>query len=145
MEDDPFKKGTVVEVSGEDEGFRGSWYLATILKPISKKTNKLYLQYHTLMAENDPTEHLRESVDVVQVRPKPPREANRSFKLSEEVDAFHNDGWWEGVVTEVLENKRYSVFFRTSRKQIQFDEKDLRLHREWVHGKWVPPLGESLS
>ncbi|THG08764.1 hypothetical protein TEA_020771 [Camellia sinensis var. sinensis] len=58
----------------------------------------------------------------------------------EEVDAFHNDGWWEGIVTAILQDSRYSVFFRSSREQIDFPDSDLRLHREWVHGIWVPPL-----
>lgn len=67
----------------------------------------------------------------------------------DDVDAFHNDGWWEGVVTKVVRvedgeknnNGVYSVFFRCSREQIDFGSSDLRLHREWVRGNlWVPPL-----
>ncbi|KAL2486638.1 Agenet domain-containing protein [Abeliophyllum distichum] len=109
VEADPFKKGAQVEVSLEDDGFRG-------VLP------------------------LREAVDPILVRPIPPREARRRFHVSEDVDAFHNDGWWEGIVITALDGGRYSVFFRSSREQIEFDESQLRLHREWVYGKWVPPL-----
>lgn len=140
-----FRKGAEVEVSSEEEGLRGSWYTATVLRPVTKKSKKIYLEYHTLMSEEDESKPLRESVDAILVRPYPPREVVRSFKLMEEVDAFYSDGWWEGVVTKVLDQSRYSVFFRTSREQIDFNQGDLRLHREWVRGNWVPPLQESQS
>lgn len=139
------KKGDKVEVSSEEEGMRGSWYTATVIRPVTKKTKKIYVEYDTLMSEEDESKPLRESVDAILVRPLPPREESRGFKLMEEVDAFYSDGWWEGVVTQVLENSRYSVFFRTSREQIDFDETDLRVHREWVRGYWQPPLEESQS
>lgn len=139
-EDDPFKKGGQVEVSLEDDGFRGSWYTATIIRSISKKTQKIYLEFHTLTSGDSSTKPLREAVNPILVRPIPPREARRRFDVSEDVDAFHNDGWWEGIVIAVLEGGRYSVFFRSSREQIEFEESQLRLHREWVYGKWVPPL-----
>ncbi|GAB4830605.1 hypothetical protein Ancab_020371 [Ancistrocladus abbreviatus] len=139
-EEDLFKKGAIVEVSSEDSGLRGSWYTATILRSISRKSNKIFIEYHNLTADDEGKKPLREFVKCVLVRPIPPRESNRKFQLSEEVDAYHNDGWWEGVVTEVLADSRYAVFFRCSREQIDFGESELRLHREWVHGDWVPPL-----
>ncbi|KAL6515901.1 hypothetical protein OROGR_019206 [Orobanche gracilis] len=143
----PFKKGAQVEVSFEDEGFRGSWYTATVLRPPPKKTSRrprIFLQFDTLTDADDeerPDEPLRESVNLILVRPIPPRESRRRFRVNEDVDAFHNDGWWEGVIIAVLDGgDRYSVFFRSSREQIDFFESQLRLHREWVHGNWVPPL-----
>ena len=144
-EAEEFRKGDMVEVSIEEEGLRGSWYTATVLRPVTKKSKKIYVEFHTLMSEEDESKLLRESVDAILVRPYAPREVVRTFKLMEDVDAFHSDGWWEGVVTKVLENSRYSVFFRTSREQIDFHQGDLRLHREWVKGNWVPPLEESQS
>ncbi|KAL6968669.1 E2 ubiquitin-conjugating enzyme [Sarracenia purpurea var. burkii] len=142
MEDDCFKKGAEVEVSFEDEGFRGSWYTATVIRTVSKKNNKIFVEFHNLKADDRGRKPLREFVNIILVRPVPPREPRRSFKLSEEVDAFHNDGWWEGIVTAVLDDSRFSVFFRSSREQIDFRDSDLRLHREWVYGNWVPPLEE---
>lgn len=143
MGDEWCKKGAEVEVSSDDEGLRGSWYTATVLRSLSRKSNKIFLEYHNLMAKDGKdSKPLREFVDAILVRPRPPRELNRRFKLSEEVDAFHNDGWWEGIVTAVLDDSMYSVFFRCSREQIDFHQCALRLHREWVHGDWVPPLEE---
>ncbi|KAL6958740.1 E2 ubiquitin-conjugating enzyme [Sarracenia purpurea var. burkii] len=91
MEDDCFKKGAEVEVSFEDEGFRGSWYTATVIRTVSKKNNKIFVEFHNLKADDRGRKPLREFVNIILVRPVPPREPRRSFKLSEEVDAFHND------------------------------------------------------
>ncbi|KAK4406772.1 protein AGENET DOMAIN (AGD)-CONTAINING P1 [Sesamum angolense] len=112
-----FKKGAEVEISSDEEGFRGSWYAGTVVRPpgnVKRGSAKL--------------------------RPPPPREKRRSFKFSEEVDAYYSDGWWEGIITEVVGEDKYLVFFRGTREQIAFKASELRLHREWVHGKWVPPL-----
>ncbi|PIN15558.1 hypothetical protein CDL12_11801 [Handroanthus impetiginosus] len=150
--EDPFRKGAQVEVCLEEEGFRGSWYTATVLRPVSKKSSKkprLFLEFHTLVTTDDDkntTQPLREAVDHILVRPIPPRESRRSFRVGEDVDAFHNDGWWEGIVIAVLDGgDRYSVFFRSSREQIEFSGYQLRLHREWVYGKWVPPLEDGVK
>ncbi|XP_052194273.1 protein AGENET DOMAIN (AGD)-CONTAINING P1 isoform X2 [Diospyros lotus] len=142
---DHFKNGAEVEISSNDEGFRGSWYVGTVIRPLRSKDKiitKFLVEYKTLLADEAGKNRLRETLDVVQLRPPPPREACRNFEFSEEVDAYYNDGWWEGVITEVLENDRYSVFFRGTREQLQFQSLELRLHREWVKGKWVPPLEE---
>ncbi|KAL2934981.1 DUF724 domain-containing protein 3 [Bienertia sinuspersici] len=143
-----FKKGTIVEVSSEDEGLRGSWYTATVIRTISRKTHKILVEYHNLMADDEGSKPLREYVDAILVRPIPPREPHLVYSLMDDVDAFHNDGWWEGVVTQVVLDSSsssssyfYSVFFRCSREQILFSSSDLRLHREWVRANiWVPPL-----
>ncbi|KAL6964598.1 hypothetical protein U1Q18_035648 [Sarracenia purpurea var. burkii] len=137
-----FKKGTEVEISSNDEGFRGAWYMGTVIRPASRtsKDNKFLVEYKTLMADEVGKKRLRETLDVVQLRPPPPREPRRSFKFSEEVDAYFNDGWWEGVITEVHEGDRYSVFFRGTREQLEVGSSELRLHREWENGKWVPTL-----
>ncbi|MBA0646878.1 hypothetical protein Gotri_013463, partial [Gossypium trilobum] len=71
------------------------------------------------------------------------RETTRKFKFGEEVDAFHNDGWWEGAITKELENGNFHVYFKRSKEQLEFREDKLRLHREWLNGSWVPPLEEA--
>ncbi|KAJ8447095.1 hypothetical protein Cgig2_022824 [Carnegiea gigantea] len=140
MADFQFKKGTKVEISIDEEGFRGAWFSGMVIKPPTKN-GKVLVEYDTLLADENDSIPLREEVDLVQIRPIPPRESSRVFNLDEEVDAYHNDGWWEGVITQVLQNGEYSVYFRPNREQSDFKASDLRLHREWVHGrKWVPPL-----
>ncbi|KAM7481820.1 hypothetical protein LguiB_006403 [Lonicera macranthoides] len=133
--------GADVEISSDDDGFRGAWYAGTIIRP-AKPKNKFLIQYKTLTTDDDDEKPLEETLDLVQLRPQPPRERPRSFEFSQEVDAYHNEGWWEGVITKVMKNERYSVFFRATREQIDFDGKDLRVHREWVNGDWVPPFDD---
>ncbi|GMH10414.1 hypothetical protein Nepgr_012255 [Nepenthes gracilis] len=145
MSDSHFKKGAKVEISSVDDGFRGAWFHGTVIKPPSKRARKVTVEYETLVADEKESAPLRETIDLVQIRPTAPRERNRVFNLSEEVDAFYNDGWWEGVVTEALEGSRYSVYFRATGEQIEFAASDLRLHREWDNGKWIPPLEEEAS
>lgn len=136
-----FKSGSIVEVSSDDEGFRGSWYVGTIIRRASSKNgNKYEVQYEKLFDDDAGKKPLREILDFVQLRPVPPREKKRKFKFGERVDAYHNDGWWEGSITEECEDGKFAVFFRGTREQIVFGEEDLRLHREWENGEWQPPL-----
>ncbi|XP_057464858.1 protein AGENET DOMAIN (AGD)-CONTAINING P1 isoform X1 [Actinidia eriantha] len=135
-----FRKGSEVEISSNDEGFRGAWYAGTVIRPPSARSKKVLVQYRALMADEAGKTPLQETLDVVQLRPPPPREAHPRFEFSQEVDARYNDGWWEGVVMEVLEDGRCSVFFRGTREQLEFEASELRVHREWVNGSWVPPL-----
>ena len=143
---DYFKEGAEIEISSDEDGFRGAWFAGTVVNPPAKKRNKtlVLVEYKTIMADESGSSPLREIMDVVQLRPPPPRERSRTFQISEEVDAYYNDGWWEGVITEAHENSRFAVFFRTSREQLEFSENDLRLHREWINGNWVPPLEEEV-
>ncbi|KAF5186824.1 hypothetical protein FRX31_023589 [Thalictrum thalictroides] len=138
---DFFTKGMEVEVCSDDVGFRGAWFTATVLRS-NLKQKKICVEYKTLVASEKDTRPLREFVNMANLRPIPPREIKRSFESSDEVDAYHNDGWWEGVVVKVLDSSRYSVYFRSGKEQIEFEESQLRIHREWVNGFWVPPMKE---
>jgi hypothetical protein len=138
---DFFKNGTIVEVSSDEEGFRGAWYIGTIVRRVRGK-NKFVVEYKTLLADENSSAPLQETLDLVQLRPLQPPDHSRSFAFSQEVDAYHNDGWWEGVITAILPDDVYSVFFRGTREQLDFGLSDLRLHREWNNGKWNPPFEE---
>ncbi|CAI9103583.1 OLC1v1002096C1 [Oldenlandia corymbosa var. corymbosa] len=136
---DYFKNGDEIEISSNEEGFRGSWYSGTLIKKVKKQ--KVLVEYKTILANELGQKKLREELDVVLVRPPPPRESHCRFKLSDEVDAYIQDGWWEGVITEVLEDGRFAVYFRANGEQTKFWPSELRLHREWVdYQRWVPPL-----
>ncbi|GMI76010.1 hypothetical protein HRI_001270100 [Hibiscus trionum] len=140
----PFTKGTQVEVSSDDEGFRGAWYSATILeippKSASKKRKKALIRYKTLLAD-DGSSPLTEHVDPAYIRPLPPYEKGgaHQFEVNDVVDASYRDGWWTGVVRKVLEKSRYRVYFDNPPDVIEFDRKDLRVHWNWVDCKWVRP------
>ncbi|RDX75289.1 DUF724 domain-containing protein 2, partial [Mucuna pruriens] len=129
-----FKPGTAVEVSSEDEGFRGSWFSGTIIRRLASE--RFLVEYDNLMADEESSKHLREVLGLRHLRPLPPVETGREFKFGDEVDAYHNDGWWEGHITEELENERFAVYFRASKEQLAFSKEQLRLHREWFNHNW---------
>lgn len=138
-----FKKGAAVEISSDEDDFRGAWFMGTVInRSKTKEKNKVFVEYKTLMSDQDETKFLREKVDIIQLRPPAPRETWRTrFSLGEEVDAYYYDGWWEGVITRIdQESGKYWVYFRGTREELGFEATELRVHREWVNGEWVPPL-----
>ncbi|KAJ6879794.1 DUF724 domain-containing protein 2 isoform X2 [Populus alba x Populus x berolinensis] len=145
-----FSKGEEVEVSSEQEGFRGAWYLATILdfptlsqpQSASEKKRKAIVQYKTLVTEDGPAP-LLEQVDPQLIRPLPPQDLLKNggvFQENEAIDASLRYGWWSGVVKKVLDRgARYMVYFDNPPDVLDFDAKDLRIHLDWVDGNWVRP------
>ncbi|MED6222422.1 hypothetical protein PIB30_064306 [Stylosanthes scabra] len=133
-----FKPGTRVEVSSDDDGFRGSWFSGTVTRRVG--ADKFTVEYDNLLASERSKKKLKEQLGFHQLRPLPPEEAGAEFKFGDEVDAFHNDGWWEGSITKELENGKFAVYFRGSREQIEFTKDQLRIHREWLNDKWDPPF-----
>ncbi|KAM3373460.1 hypothetical protein ACQJBY_020096 [Aegilops geniculata] len=152
--DDMLPVGAEVEVRNEDPGFAGSFYEATVAAhlPSDRGGNKCYtVVYSTL--EGDDGEPLQEAAAAASVRPRPPRAAPRRFAVHDMVEALHSEGWWAGVVSAVAPapavaggdllprcrpRRVYQVAFPTSRETLEFQEADLRPHREFVAGRWVP-------
>ncbi|KAJ4849862.1 hypothetical protein Tsubulata_045685 [Turnera subulata] len=54
-----------------------------------------------------------------------------------EVDAWFNEGWWEGTVLEVLDGSKYVVYFSYSCESMVIEHSELRPHQDWVDGKWI--------
>lgn len=76
------------------------------------------------------------------VRPRPPSQTQSGdFSIGEAVDAWWNDGWWEGVVA-FEQDKKVGVFFPGEGDSAWFQPGELRLSKEWVEGAWkrVPGL-----
>ncbi|GLT36427.1 hypothetical protein SLA2020_108030 [Shorea laevis] len=143
VEDQPqaFREGSVVEVSSEEEGFKGSWFVAKILTlPKDGNKSKALIQYQTLITDEKSRKPLKESANLSFIRPLAPGpEPDRSFEVNDIVDAFHRDGWWVGVVSRVLDHHRYYVSFEEPGEELEFDRSNLRVHLDWVDGKWVKP------
>ncbi|CAA0816525.1 agenet domain-containing protein [Striga hermonthica] len=128
-----YSPGDVVEVSSDEEGFEGAWFVAKIVK---KLNDKYLIEYQTLK-DDDGRTLLREEVDSLHIRPCPPDvEIVDRFEVGEEVDAFYNDGWWTGIISKLLIKEKYSVYFSASEELIKFNHTDLRVHQNWVNGKW---------
>ncbi|CAK9183941.1 unnamed protein product [Ilex paraguariensis] len=128
-----FRRGDQVEVASQEEGFKGSYYTATV---ISELLNKKYiLQFKTLL-KDDLSGPLREIVAADDVRPAPPVIPVTGFGLYDKVDAFDNDGWWVGKITGKIGNK-FFVYFETSGDEIAYQLENLRVHQDYLNGKWV--------
>eukprot|EP00257_Ricinus_communis_P025100 XP_025012514.1 DUF724 domain-containing protein 1-like [Ricinus communis] len=130
-----FSIGDLVEVSSDEEGFRGAWYEATILKSLSssrscysKRKAEALVQYRNLLSDTDEKKPLTEYVDFSFIRPLPPVPSTiPAFEPLDVVDAFHRDGWWKGIVTKVdvfeddkTNSKKYTVVFENPPEQFQF-------------------------
>ncbi|GAB4850779.1 hypothetical protein Ancab_030078 [Ancistrocladus abbreviatus] len=130
-----FRQGTIVEVRTDEEGYEGSWYTAVILG--SKRKGRHLVEYKTLKTD-DERDFLREVADARYIRPYPPQiKMVDRYELLEIVDAWYNEGWWTGVISQVLGGLKYLVYFKTSREVMEFDHSNLRSHQEWIRGKWI--------
>ncbi|CAK8572551.1 unnamed protein product [Lathyrus sativus] len=130
-----FKPGTLVEVCSDEDGLKGVWFSATLVE--AKAGWKFVVEYESLL-DDDYSKLLREEISLFQIRPRPPKTDDvEQFKFFDEVDAYYRDGWWVGVVSKVLEDSKYIVYFRNSNEEMEFQHSQLRLHQDWVDHKWV--------
>ncbi|KAL6193602.1 hypothetical protein ACLB2K_034686 [Fragaria x ananassa] len=137
-----FHKGDQVEVTTSVHGgSTGPYYPATVLRPVIKDKSHIFVEYQTQTAPGRAPKPLKEIVLLTNVRPTPPRELHRPFKVGDDVDAFRAKGWYRGTVRDILENSKYLVVVDGQADQeFECDHFDLRVHREWDDGSWVPPL-----
>lgn len=131
-----FPNGTKVEVKSDQDGFHGSWFTAVIIGATGN--NKYLVEYQTLKTE-DESQFFREETDTSCIRPLPPTiQRLYPFSRLEAVDAWCNDGWWIGYISQILDDWKYIVYFKSTNEEIVFKHCDLRPHQEWVAGQWLP-------
>ncbi|KAI5398701.1 hypothetical protein KIW84_064179 [Lathyrus oleraceus] len=129
------KPGTLVEVCSDEDGLKGVWFSATLVEP--KAGWRFVVEYDSLLDDNY-SDLLREEISLLQIRPRPPKTDDvDQFKFLDEVDAYYRDGWWVGVVSKVLGDSKYVVYFRSFNEEMEFQHSQLRLHQDWVDNKWV--------
>ncbi|KAF5190429.1 hypothetical protein FRX31_019992 [Thalictrum thalictroides] len=126
-------EGVEVEVCNK-KGFEGLWLVATIKRSLFNK-NRVLVEYHTLLGQME-SKPLQEYVDLSCLRPLPPKQYTKIFQLNEAVDAFCGQGWRKGVIRKVLEDSKYLIYFKNSEEEMEFKQGELRIHLEWVNGKW---------
>eukprot|EP00253_Pinus_taeda_P033719 PITA_33719 len=132
-----FKIGEGVEVSSDDDGYKGAWFPATFVKKAGSR-NRFVIQYREFTEEGRPNTKLREIVEVPHIRPQPPDLNGQSFCINEVVDAYDRDGWWKGVVKAIRpRSKKYVVYFENTNEQREYYLKHLRVHQVWTDGNWV--------
>ncbi|CAK8572550.1 unnamed protein product [Lathyrus sativus] len=99
-----FEPGTLVEVCSKEDGFQGAWFCATLIEP--KAGLKFVVEYESFVDDDDNYKLLREEINMHQIRPRPPKtDDGYQFQFLDEVDAYYNDGWWVGVVSNVTSCK----------------------------------------
>jgi hypothetical protein len=154
-DDDPalFPVGAEVEVRSDDPGFVGSYYEATV-EGYQHSDLSYVVAYSTLSRRDGGDSPLREVAAAANVRPRPPHRPppRRGFAMHDMVDAFHNGGWWVGVVVSAVpvpvpppeadtaqrSHRVYKVCFPTSRELLDFEETALRPSRVFLDDCWVP-------
>ncbi|KAK4255597.1 hypothetical protein QN277_008577 [Acacia crassicarpa] len=132
-----FLRDQGVEVSVKEDGFHGSYFEA---KVVSQLDNGFYVvKYETLLDDYNESQFLTETVYPKELRPLPPVISVRRFSVNQKVDAFDNDGWWLGVITGKDGPGRYLVYFASTDQEIAYPVSQIRVHQDWINGKWVRP------
>ncbi|XP_076895316.1 DUF724 domain-containing protein 2-like [Bidens hawaiensis] len=146
--------GSTVEVRINEPGFDGAWYTATFVAEVKssqttkktchkKNTTGYLVKYKTLLNDDNLFEPLTEVVDPSFVRPSPtPNNNVKGFEAGDVVDAYQRDGWWVGVVKSVIGEggfRKFVVEFENPQEEFVFDGSKLRLHADWIDGRWIMP------
>ena len=139
------KKGDTREVSSDEEGFRGAWFSATILRKVGNVKGKTFLVEYRDLLTDDAKSKLKEKIKAHMIRPEPPPLNRNCFFLNEEVDAYDQDGWWVGVIYGILPQNKYIVYLSQTSEKLEYDMTQLRLHQDWTHNKWVNNLEVCVS
>ncbi|VVA96714.1 unnamed protein product [Arabis nemorensis] len=125
------------------------YFPAIVVSEPSVRKNLVWVEHEALVVGG--SVRMKEYVVPTRLRPSPPFEPNRSFKAGDEVDVFREiEGCWvRAKVTAVLGDSRYIVRFNgENRPETEVDHFNLRMHREWEDGAWVPsslPQGNYLE
>ncbi|ESQ42887.1 hypothetical protein EUTSA_v10012909mg [Eutrema salsugineum] len=142
-----------IEFLCQDSGIRGCWFRCTVLE-VSRKQVKL--QYDDIEDE-DGYGNLEEWVPALKsampdklgmrssnrptIRPARPDAKTPDFDptVGEAVDAWWNDGWWEGVViaTGKPDAEDLQIYIPGENLCLTVHRKDIRISRDWVGDSWV--------
>ncbi|ONI24915.1 hypothetical protein PRUPE_2G269100 [Prunus persica] len=125
-----FSPGTAVEVNLYKEHLFCAWFPAIYLGELG--ANNFLLQY-----KSSNNCDVKAVVGGKQIRPQPPKLAERDFNLMEKVDAFFDMGWWVGEIIKVLTGKKYMVCLKLTEEVKQYSQSELRRHMYWTDGRWV--------
>ncbi|KAL8113235.1 hypothetical protein AgCh_020527 [Apium graveolens] len=126
-----FSEGTAVEVSLRKENF-DIWHAGTVMKPTAD--NKCLVQYQCPGIKEPIIQEFAESPDI---RPSPPSLEDNDYNLLEKVEAYFEGCWWSGIIRRLLEDRRYIVFINHAKKDLTFDQSNLRHRMVWTDGKWI--------
>ncbi|KAJ8573962.1 hypothetical protein K7X08_010473 [Anisodus acutangulus] len=128
-----FNKGDAIEVL-KTNPFT-IWFPATVLRSTPTRNGQIYVEFL-----HESSRSRREYVNAGYVRPSPPSELHRYFKVGDTVEVLYKGkGWRNGKVNDVLENSMYLVSL-DEEDIVKVEQWGLRVYRVWDDGSWVPPL-----
>ncbi|KAL0750418.1 hypothetical protein Bca101_032421 [Brassica carinata] len=140
-------KGCEVEVSLQEDGFKGSWLRAILEQNLTRvKGEKLRVCYKTLLHE-DGVNPCKETIERCFIRTVPPECLNEGvvFKEGSVVDAYFNNGWWTGVIIVERPDGCFLVYFDDPPDIMSFIRSQLRPHSDWIDSEWVKSKNKVLS
>lgn len=145
--------GSEVEVLSQDSGLRGCWFRASIIKASKAKVK---VRYQDILDADDETKKLEEWIPACRVAAPDeiglrilgrsmirPSQQSRECEVPKEVDvgtvvdAWWNEGWWEGIVVRRESEGRLGVYFPGEKRELVFPLGDLRHSREWSENRWI--------
>lgn len=150
MDQFSFNSGDKIELLCEDSGVRGCWFRCIVLQKVS---GQVKVRYEDLES-GDGCGKLEEWVSSSKVaaadklglrasgrltmRPSPSIvEPPCAHELGAAVDAWWNDGWWEGVLAGREPCGKVRVYFPDENDFASFQVSELRISRDWVYGQWM--------
>ncbi|CAN7032148.1 unnamed protein product [Brassica oleracea var. botrytis] len=140
-------KGCEVEVSLQEDGFKGSWLRAILEQNLTRvKGEKLRVCYKTLLHE-DGVNPCKETIERCFIRTVPPECLNEGvvFKEGSVVDAYFNNGSWTGVIIVERPDGCFLVYFDDPPDIMSFIRSQLRPHSDWIDSEWVKSKNKVLS
>ncbi|CAL4992618.1 unnamed protein product [Urochloa decumbens] len=144
---DPLPAGAKVEVRDDKPGYFGSWFEATVVGFSPARGPRAPARYavtYEHILDDDGGGVLSENFTPSHVRPRPPPSPTTpaaAFRPNDIVEAFHNDGWWSGIVVSSAGSPGaviVTVAFPITREVIRFPPRHVRPRRDYVDGEWVP-------
>ncbi|XP_070027403.1 DUF724 domain-containing protein 7-like isoform X2 [Nicotiana sylvestris] len=120
-----FSIGSEVEVSTEEKGYSGAWYEATIIAPPKSTT--------PASNNSDSSNKSKRKIWGYWVEYK---------HLLDDKDGSTRLRWWTGVVVRVVGTGtgsigcKFRVAFKDPDEELEFSQRDLRFHLDWVDGNW---------
>ncbi|KAH7298471.1 hypothetical protein KP509_25G045100 [Ceratopteris richardii] len=142
--------GNKIEILSADSGLRGCWFRCTV---VAKKGDRVKVRYDDV-EDVDSGKQLEEwmslymsaPVDECQVRfpgrpmmrPSPTENEmlSAAHRVGCAVDAFHIEGWWEGILVDRDASGQVQVIFPDEGILVWMDESKVRVSKEWMDGQW---------
>lgn len=126
-----FTDGMSVEMCSFESGFEGAWFEGRILSCEGDSYKVRYDKFET--DDGDP---LVEVLDCCHIRPRPPLISIKNWGIGDAIEAYDTDCWWTGVVSQVLPDEQYGVYFPESKTENTYHSYNLRSRQDWRDGEW---------